>query len=516
MDFDADGIKDVIAGSIYEDVYLFRGLGKGRFAKRKLLRDKDNNPIKGGYCCTTELLDMDADGDLDLVCANRISRAKWFENIGTRSAPRFDSKALSLPMEKGAGSVSGSNAAYTDWDGDGKRDLVVGSEYGRIVWHRNVGQDNQPKFSGARQLLKDPGFERIEEGDIPKVHGSRAKVFIVDYDNDGLRDILLGDFTSCTYNTRAPLTKAEKKEKKDLEAQLAQLRDQAYYDEVNQLNRELRELAQPIKDMQKALNARLKPTPNLLVDGDFGPKTKAALKQFQRESKLPANGQLDEGSQKALGLLNLQSGSPEEIARIKARQEELRRPANELYEKLRPYRTTGYKSHGWVWFYRQLPNRAVDLTKEVLTAKPATRTEEVTLRTLASHVSVAPGQEFKVALNFQIADGWHIYGPRKGESYLPTTIEWKLPKGTVMKSVQWPKPQLVNSGESVQPTYKGAITALVTFIAPKDAKVNSQLRLAAKVNWQVCRKLLCKLGNAKIEANIAVGASAARKSTSPP
>ena len=119
-----------------------------------------------------------------------------------------------------------------------------------------------------------------------------------------------------------------------------------------------------------------------------------------------------------------------------------------------------------------------------------------------------------MALNFQIAAGWHIYGPKKGESYLPTTIEWKLPKGTVMKAVQWPKPLLVNSGESVQPTYEGTITVLVTFIAPKDAKVNSQLKLAAKVNWQVCRELLCKLGDAKIQTNIAVGASAARQSTS--
>jgi len=516
VDYDADGIDDVIAGSIYEDIYLFRGLGKGKFAKRKLLRDKNNNPVKGGYCCTTELLDMDADGDLDLVCANRISKAKWFENIGTRSAPEFDSVSSLLPMAKGAGSITGSNAAYTDWDGDGKRDLVVGSEYGRIVWHRNVGQDNQPEFSAARQLLEEPGFERIKEGDIPKVHGSRAKVTIIDYDNDGLRDILLGDFSSCTYETRPALTRKEQKKKKALEAQLDELQNKAYYDEINHLSRQLRESTQPIRGLQQALNTRLKPTPNLLVDGDFGPKTKNALSQFQRLNKLPASGQLDAATKKALGLLNLQAGNLEEIARIKARQEELRRPANELYEKLRPYRTTGYKSHGWVWFYRQLPSRAVDLAREVLTAKPATRTKEVTLRTLASHTSVAPGQEFEVALNFQIADGWHIYGPRKGESYLPTTIEWKLPKGTVMKSVQWPKPQLVNSGESVQPTYKGAITALVTFIAPKDAKVNSQLRLAAEVNWQVCRKLLCKLGNAKIEANIAVGASAARKSTSPP
>jgi len=516
VDFDADGIEDVIAGSIYEDVYLFRGLGKGRFAKRKLLRDKDNNPIKGGYCCTTELLDMDADGDLDLVCANRISRAKWYRNVGTRSAPSFDSKALPLPMEKGAGAITGSNASYTHWDGDGKRDLVVGSEYGRIVWHRNVGLDNQPKFSGARQLLEDPGFERIKEGDIPKVHGSRAKVFIIDYDNDGLRDILLGDFTSCTYNTREPLTKAEKKEKKELEDQLAQLRDKAYYDEVNRLNRELRELAQPIKDMQKALNARLKPSPNLLVDGDFGPKTKTALKQFQQKNKLTATGQLDKGSQKALGLLSLKAENLKKMARLKARQEEMRLPGDAIYKKLRPYRTTGYKPHGWVWFYRQLPQAKVNLAREVLTAKPVTRAkEEVTLRTLASNL-VKPGQEFQVAFNFQIAEGWHIYGPKKDDSYLPTAIEWKLPKGMKLKGIRWPKPHLVNSGDSAQPTYDGTITVLATFVAPKNAKAGSKLKLTAEVSWQVCQDLVCKLGEATVKVSIRVGDLATGESTSVP
>ena len=60
MDYDADGIDDVITGSIYEDVYLFRGLGDGKFAKAELLKDKDGKPLEGGYCCTTELLDMDS------------------------------------------------------------------------------------------------------------------------------------------------------------------------------------------------------------------------------------------------------------------------------------------------------------------------------------------------------------------------------------------------------------------------------------------------------------------------
>lgn len=180
----------------------------------------------------------------------------------------------------------------------------------------------------------------------------------------------------------------------------------------------------------------------------------------------------------------------------------MRQPGDAIYKKLRPYRTTGYKSHGWVWFYRQLPQAKVNLAKEVLASKPAVRTEEVTLRALASHTSVAAGQEFQVALNFKIADGWHISGSEKGESYLPTTIDWKLPKGMILKGIQWPKPHLINSDESMQPTYEGTITVITTLVAPKKAKPNSYLNLSAKINWQVCRELLCKLGDAEIKTRI--------------
>jgi len=452
VDFDADGIDDVITGSIYEDMYLFRGLGKGTFAKAQLLKDKDGKPLEGGYCCTTEMFDMDADGDLDLACASRIGTAKWFRNVGTRSSPEFDPVSRPLPMEKGAGSIAGSNATYADWDGDGIRDLVVGSEWGQVVWHRNLGQDNKPTFSAAQQLIKAPGFERIKEGEVPRVHGSRAKVTIVDYDQDGLLDILLGDFTSCTYSTRAPLTKKETKEKKALENELDQLQNQAYYDEINRLN-----------------------------------------KLYWAAKK---------------------AGNLKEVEAIKAKQAAMRRPADKLYSKLRPFRTTGYKSHGWVWFYRQTPARDVALTEKVLSVEPAATTEEVTLRSLASHTSVSPGQEFQVAVSFQIANGWHIYGPEKGQSYIPTTIQWELPEGMTIKNIHWPQPFPVRQGKAIQPTYKKTVTALATIVVSKDIKPSSQLTLAGNVRWQVCRELLCKLGESRIMTSVAVSRPAAGKSTS--
>ena len=452
MDYDADGIDDVITGSIYEDVYLFRGLGDGEFAKAELLMDKDGKPLEGGYCCTTELLDMDSDGDLDLVCATRIGKVTWRENVGTRSSPKFDAEVQSLPMEKGAASIEGFNATYADWDGDGRRDMVVGSGRGHVVWHRNVGADDKPKFSSGRKLLNDSGFPEIREGEVPASHGGRAKVHIVDYDNDGMVDILLGDFTSCTYNTRAPLTDEEIKEKAVLEKELKETGNKTYYAEVNRLNKLYR----------------------------------AAKK----------------------------AGNSEEVKRIKAMQAEQRRPLDELYRQLRPFRTTGYKAHGWVWFYRQLTKSERGLEEAVLSVEPSSRTPEVTLRALASHTSVAPEQEFRVAVSFQVADGWHIYGAEKGDSYLPTRIEWTLPAGTSLKNVRWSKPLSVEHGEDIQPIYEGAAMALATILVSRDVEPDSKLRLTADVSWQVCTTSICKSGRAKIKTGLVVGKSVRRQSVS--
>jgi hypothetical protein len=64
---------------------------------------------------------------------------------------------------------------------------------------------------------------------------------------------------------------------------------------------------QLVADLQRTLNARLKPSPNLLTDGDFGPKTKTEVERFQSLNKLPANGTVDKATWQALGSLVTQS-----------------------------------------------------------------------------------------------------------------------------------------------------------------------------------------------------------------
>ncbi len=58
-----------------------------------------------------------------------------------------------------------------------------------------------------------------------------------------------------------------------------------------------------VEALQRTLNARIKPAPNIGVDGDFGPETEGFVKKFQTQSGLAASGVVDIATWKALGPL---------------------------------------------------------------------------------------------------------------------------------------------------------------------------------------------------------------------
>lgn len=64
-----------------------------------------------------------------------------------------------------------------------------------------------------------------------------------------------------------------------------------------------------VQSLQRTLNARLSPPPELSIDGDFGPGTEAAVKAFQRSKELDPTGEVNAETWKALGPL-LESDAP--------------------------------------------------------------------------------------------------------------------------------------------------------------------------------------------------------------
>ncbi len=57
-----------------------------------------------------------------------------------------------------------------------------------------------------------------------------------------------------------------------------------------------------VESLQRTLNARLDPSRDLAVDGDFGPGTEGALKRFQQQHNLNPAAALDPTTWKTLGL----------------------------------------------------------------------------------------------------------------------------------------------------------------------------------------------------------------------
>ena len=58
-----------------------------------------------------------------------------------------------------------------------------------------------------------------------------------------------------------------------------------------------------VEHLQRTLNTRLKPSPELVIDGDFGSRTRAAVIRFQQANKLTADGIVKAETWKALGTL---------------------------------------------------------------------------------------------------------------------------------------------------------------------------------------------------------------------
>lgn len=85
-----------------------------------------------------------------------------------------------------------------------------------------------------------------------------------------------------------------------------------------------------VEHLQRTLNHRLKPSPSLSVDGDFGPVTQAAVLRFQKSQQLAATGRVDAETWRALGPLVTAPEPVEEPEVVNAEVLELK-PADELH-----------------------------------------------------------------------------------------------------------------------------------------------------------------------------------------
>lgn len=88
------------------------------------------------------------------------------------------------PVGQSTTGLLDSRVAIDDWNEDGLIDLVVGSARGVVVYYPNVGTAREPKFVYSKLVFTTDGK--------PLDVGISAEPIVVDWDQDGVKDLLIG------------------------------------------------------------------------------------------------------------------------------------------------------------------------------------------------------------------------------------------------------------------------------------------------------------------------------------
>lgn len=202
VDFDGDGDLDLLVGNIAGRVILIPNEGTAK--KPAFNREKRRAIQAGGKDLKVEgdsgpgIADWDQDGTPDLLVGAGDGAVLFFRNTGKKDAPVYAEGVELLPkskfgyegVEKPESPGSRTKVHVTDWDGDGRVDLLVGD-----IWYekapelklteeqkkrRDELKAKQKELNEKWQELydRDPKDPKIEElgKEFSKIYGELSKL----------------------------------------------------------------------------------------------------------------------------------------------------------------------------------------------------------------------------------------------------------------------------------------------------------------------------------------------------
>ncbi|MDI6735639.1 MAG: FG-GAP-like repeat-containing protein [bacterium] len=198
-DNDAKGLKDLIVGDEYGKVKLYLNSGNNtapKFTDGYTFQVNAGTQtgiidLDVGFNASPYVYDWNKDNIRDLIVGDENGWINIFINSGNDISPIFKPGTKATT---GSGTNQALKVTYDatpimcDWDNDGDMDMVVGDRYGNVTLFLNSGTDQKPVFTSFQKIKAD-------NNDIDV--GNNAKPYVVDYDKDGKKDLVVGNSEGC-------------------------------------------------------------------------------------------------------------------------------------------------------------------------------------------------------------------------------------------------------------------------------------------------------------------------------
>jgi Secretion system C-terminal sorting domain/FG-GAP-like repeat len=184
-DLDGDGDLDLLVGEDSGTLFFVENKGGANKPLSMGTPQAVWKNIQAGTSCKPQIIDLNRDGLMDIVTGTRNGILRYYQNIGTRTLPNFNAD----PTISFLGKINTAELGFATGfaapcfvEFNGKYNLFIGSDNGKILWYDNI-DDN---LTGSFHLV-DADYGKIRDG-------SRTTPIVKNINGDASLEMIIGNY----------------------------------------------------------------------------------------------------------------------------------------------------------------------------------------------------------------------------------------------------------------------------------------------------------------------------------